>query len=327
MEQGIIKRILTVRNYGFISIDDGELFFHKSAVVGNDFEELQEGQAVECESEDGPNGPIATVVRATDGESQTVENESEDSPEGPQDVAERAIDRIEGRTAEHESEDDTSTNTTVKYVVAVFTMRPRWLRKHPDAAKFRIRVLSKKKFDQIAEGGDIKVLLKKRYRRWVKEEDIEEHKTKLAAWKAAIKKKKTLSEKKGKPVDLHLGKPSRRVYVFEMAPTVIDNSKFAKMNPLAPKDGTATCVYVGETCRSPTKRYKQHRSADHRAKTKWGNKFFLPTFDEAFREDLLVEFQETGQSISGLNTYEALKQELALRKWLQDEKGIAAYSN
>ena len=38
-----------------------------------------------------------------------------------------------------ESEEDTSTNTTVQYVVAVFTVRPRWLSKHPDAAKFRIR--------------------------------------------------------------------------------------------------------------------------------------------------------------------------------------------
>jgi cold shock CspA family protein len=82
MEQGIIKRILTVRNYGFISIDGGELFFHKSVVEGTAFEELQEGQAVEYECEDGPKGPKATVVRfADDSESHTVENESEDSPE------------------------------------------------------------------------------------------------------------------------------------------------------------------------------------------------------------------------------------------------------
>ena len=65
MEQGPIKRILTVRNIGFISSDGGELFFHKPVVDGSAFEELQD-QAVEYEIENGPKGPKATVVRATD---------------------------------------------------------------------------------------------------------------------------------------------------------------------------------------------------------------------------------------------------------------------
>jgi len=108
---------------------------------------------------------------------------------------------------------------------------------------------------------------------------------------------------------------------------VIDDTTFADMNFDVLKDNPAVeCVYVGETGKEISKRFDDHRSADHRARTKWGQKFFLPEFDDAFREDLLVKFQETDQSISGLNTYEALKQELALRKWLQ-KKGIAAYSN
>ena len=110
MEQGIIKRILAVRNYGFVSIDSGELFFHKSVVEGTAFEALQEGQTVEYESEDGPLGPKATVARAADRESQTVEHESEDAPEGSQDTKVRPVD--------------------AQFVVAVFTMSPRWRRKN-----------------------------------------------------------------------------------------------------------------------------------------------------------------------------------------------------
>ena len=136
------------------------------------------------------------------------------------------------------------------------------------------------------------------------------------------------SKKKRKPVDLKLGKQERRVYVIELNRNVIHDTTFADMNFGVLKDNPAAeCVYVGETEKEISKRFDDHRSADHRARTKWGQKFFLPTFKEAYCEDLLWEFQETGQSISGLNTYQALKQELALRKWLQDEKGIAAYSN
>ena len=195
-----------------------------------------------------------------------------------------------------ESEDDTSTNTTVQYVVAVFTVRPRWLSKHPDAAKFRIHVLSKKKFDQIAEGGDIKDILKTKYDHWMEDEGIEECETKLAAWEAAIEKSKGLSKERS-PFDLKRGEKNRRVYVFEMNPTVIEaSSTFRKMNEnVLSKNQEPQCVYVGETVLIPRKRYKAHRSKKRKSRTstRWGREFFLPTFKEAYCKDLLLEFQET----------------------------------
>jgi CspA family cold shock protein len=341
MEQGIIKRILTVRNYGFISIDSGELFFHKSVVEGTAFEELQEGQAVEYECEDGSKAPKATVVRATDGESQTVENESEDSPEGSQDVAERAIDRIEGQTAEHESEggseasrntaeheseDDTSTNRTVKYVVAVFSRRNTWREKNPDAPHLGIRYLGKKRFARIADGKPEQGDLPKKFRGLVKSDPRIECETLLEAWEAAFELQKRLDSEKRKADLPDLGEPCCRVYVFEMKPTVIDDDDFAEMNLSLPTDDKGTCVYVGQTSNSPEVRYEQHRSEIHVARTGWGRDYFLDPFELAYREDLLLEFQETGEEFDRLNTYEALKQELALRKWLQKKKGIAAYS-
>jgi DNA-binding protein len=256
---------------------------------------------------DQPSGDTAPV---TNDNHSSVNDGSEDS----RTTAER--------TAEDgESEDDTSSKPTVNYVVAVFKMVKR-------KSRDRIRVLSKETFEKIAEGGDIKGILRNKYDHWMEDEGIEECQTELAAWEAAIEKSKGLSKERS-PFDLNRGEKNRCVYVFEMNPNVIKKSStFRKMNKnVLSKNQEPQCVYVGETEKEISKRFDDHRSADHRARTKWGKTFFLPEFDDAFRKDLLVEFQETGQSISGLNTYEALNRELALRKWLQDEKSIAAYSN
>ncbi|MFP6766559.1 MAG: cold shock domain-containing protein, partial [Planctomycetaceae bacterium] len=66
MAQGLVKT-LTDRGFGFISSDSGDIFFHMSTVEGTHFEALQEGQAVEYETESGPKGPRATVVRIASG--------------------------------------------------------------------------------------------------------------------------------------------------------------------------------------------------------------------------------------------------------------------
>ena len=62
MPKGTIKR-LTDRKYGFILGEQGELFFHESALQGTTFEELREGQQVEYEEGIGPKGPRAENVR------------------------------------------------------------------------------------------------------------------------------------------------------------------------------------------------------------------------------------------------------------------------
>ena len=63
MPQGTIKKLIADKGYGFIKGEDGELFFHHSAVEGEAFETLQEGQAVEYSEGDGPKGPRAENVR------------------------------------------------------------------------------------------------------------------------------------------------------------------------------------------------------------------------------------------------------------------------
>jgi CspA family cold shock protein len=62
MPKGTIKR-LTDRKYGFILGEQGELFFHESALQGTTFEELREGQQVEYDEGSGSKGPRAENVR------------------------------------------------------------------------------------------------------------------------------------------------------------------------------------------------------------------------------------------------------------------------
>jgi len=65
--RGKIKRIIRERGFGFISAEDGrEIFFHRSALEGIDFDALEEGNNVEFNAERGPKGPRAVNVRMTE---------------------------------------------------------------------------------------------------------------------------------------------------------------------------------------------------------------------------------------------------------------------
>ena len=62
MPQGVIKKLVSEKGFGFIAADKGDLFFHHSAVEGAAFETLREGQEVEYTEGQGPKGPRAESV-------------------------------------------------------------------------------------------------------------------------------------------------------------------------------------------------------------------------------------------------------------------------
>jgi CspA family cold shock protein len=70
MPQGVIKKLVQDRGFGFISGDRGDVFFHHSTVDGGLFDELREGQTVEYDLEDGNvssgrgKGPRASTVKS-----------------------------------------------------------------------------------------------------------------------------------------------------------------------------------------------------------------------------------------------------------------------
>ena len=62
---GKVKWFNNSKGYGFIEQESGsDLFVHFSAIQGNGFKTLEEGQSVEFESVDGPKGPQAGNVTA-----------------------------------------------------------------------------------------------------------------------------------------------------------------------------------------------------------------------------------------------------------------------
>ena len=57
MAQGTVKWFNADKGYGFISHEGGDdVFVHFSAIEGDGFKSLDEGQAVEFEITDGQNG-------------------------------------------------------------------------------------------------------------------------------------------------------------------------------------------------------------------------------------------------------------------------------
>ncbi|MCY6485018.1 cold-shock protein [Clostridium aestuarii] len=63
MKQGTVKWFNSERGFGFISVDGGEdIFVHFSAIQGDGFKTLEEGQKVEFEITTGERGPQAANV-------------------------------------------------------------------------------------------------------------------------------------------------------------------------------------------------------------------------------------------------------------------------
>jgi len=64
MARGTVKWFNDQKGYGFITPEDGskELFVHFSAIQGDGFKSLRDGQPVEFEVTQDPKGPQATNV-------------------------------------------------------------------------------------------------------------------------------------------------------------------------------------------------------------------------------------------------------------------------
>jgi len=63
MVKGTVKWFNTQKGYGFITKEDGEdVFVHYSAIKNEGFKNLEEGQKVEFEVQEGSKGPQAAEV-------------------------------------------------------------------------------------------------------------------------------------------------------------------------------------------------------------------------------------------------------------------------
>jgi CspA family cold shock protein len=65
MATGTVKWFSSEKGYGFITPDDGtpDVFVHFSAIAGEGYKNLEEGQKVEYEQTHGQKGPQAANVK------------------------------------------------------------------------------------------------------------------------------------------------------------------------------------------------------------------------------------------------------------------------
>ena len=64
---GKVKWFNSVKGYGFLGRDDGpDVFVHYSAILGDGYRTLEEGDSVEFEIVPGPKGLQAANVRKVD---------------------------------------------------------------------------------------------------------------------------------------------------------------------------------------------------------------------------------------------------------------------
>ena len=65
MKTGVVKWFNNEKGFGFISVEgEGDVFVHFSAITGEGYKSLEEGQDVEFDVVDGAKGPqAANVVR------------------------------------------------------------------------------------------------------------------------------------------------------------------------------------------------------------------------------------------------------------------------
>ena len=64
MAKGTVKWFNDQKGYGFIAVEGGkDVFVHHSAILGDGFKTLREGEAVEFEITRGPKGEQATNVK------------------------------------------------------------------------------------------------------------------------------------------------------------------------------------------------------------------------------------------------------------------------
>ena len=64
MSRGRVKWFNDQKGFGFIEVEGGkDVFVHHSAITGQGFKSLKEGDEVEFQTAQGPKGPNATDVR------------------------------------------------------------------------------------------------------------------------------------------------------------------------------------------------------------------------------------------------------------------------
>ncbi len=111
MANGVIKKLITDRGFGFIQPAEGsDIFFHSSEVQGVGYDALREGQAVEFDMSKGRDGRSQAVgVRLAEAEVKEELPSTEETTEAAETVEEDSTEETT-EAAETVEEDPTETS-------------------------------------------------------------------------------------------------------------------------------------------------------------------------------------------------------------------------
>ena len=111
MPTGTVKWFNNQKGYGFISQDGGpDVFAHYTAIAGEGFRTLKEGEEVEFEITEGPKGPQAADIRRKGMASAAVETESDEGME--ESTPETDAEPADTLPEEDDTEDDVAEEST-----------------------------------------------------------------------------------------------------------------------------------------------------------------------------------------------------------------------
>jgi len=121
------------------------------------------------------------------------------------------------------------------------------------------------------------------------------------------------------------------VYCIKLKSTVWMDKQFSKVNSGIVNNKTKKLAipidayYVGQTSKAIEERYNEHMDSQQQNSTKWGNKYFLESFDEAYDSELIQMFmKESGFSTFGLLHGKSIIVEHELTNWIR-KKNLGAY--
>jgi hypothetical protein len=206
-----------------------------------------------------------------------------------------------------------------------------------DFPNLHILVTKKEKLDEALEATtktkQKEILnLKKRFKGIVESEGISYYPTKVEAYKAAYNRLNSLLKEKRK-ARIHRDSPTDNysVYCIRLNPEAWEDKTFRDANldlvsnDLNKEPATIRGYYVGQTGKVIMERYQQHMSQDLKTSTKWGKKYFMEPFTEAFDSKIIKDFEkETGKATTGLPYGKSIIVEQELTDWIR-KKGMGAY--
>lgn len=212
------------------------------------------------------------------------------------------------------------------FYVITLSYKRRYLESHPDHGKTRMMIVGKSKYDKVKREGVSCLKRGSKFKRLLstgKDAPVS-FKYKYEAYEHALDRLQ-FEQKKGRTIEFD-DSGSYQIYIMQMQTGALAEKRMKTENDFELLQADM-CFYVGLTDKKDVaERYHEHLKPKGTPKSSdWGREYFLKPFVEAYRKDLLEEFQmQSGLTTQNLISSAAHIREADVAKWLRS-RGWPAY--